>query len=237
MINLFVALLVSTAALVFSLPELTQNGRVLGTATFGKDYSSSPISIETKSNFIREEVTETSKIPFKVRYTKNPNLDTDVENVVREGIDGEKRNIYTLTFWQGKLIEKSFTKTETAPPQDKIVEVGTKFTWKEVNFGGTTYRYWKKMNVRATSYDAHCKGCLGRTWAGTEVQLGTCAVDPKVIVMGSHFYVPGYGVCSALDKGGAIKGNRIDLGFPDVSKGFWSTRNVDIYLLDGEPEN
>ena len=236
MINFLVALLVFTATAAHSTSGLVQNGTVLGETSM-QDYFFSPVSLETKSNFAQKEITEKVRIPFKTQYAKNPNLDADVENVVQEGKDGEKRNIYTLTFWQGKQTDKTLKKTETTPPQDKVVEMGTRYSWKEITSEGKIYKYWKKVNVRATSYDANCKGCTGRTWAGTEVQLGTCAVDPKVIVMGSHFYVPGYGVCSALDIGGAIKGNKIDLGFPDVTKGFWSTRYVDIYLLDGEPKS
>lgn len=92
------------------------------------------------------------------------------------------------------------------------------------------------MNVWATSYDANCRGCTGRAWAGTEVKIGVCAVDPKVISLGTSFYVLGYGPCRAEDIGGMIKGKHIDLGFPDVKNGFWSTRFTDIYLLDGEPK-
>lgn len=236
MINLLATLFIFTAVAAYGSLGMPQRGSVLGTATT-PDYFTSPVSIETKTNFMQKEVTEKITIPFKIQYINNKNLEAEVEKTVQAGKDGERKDVYTLTLWQGKQIDKTLLKTETATPEDKIVEVGTKFTWKETNFSGTAYRYWKKMNVRATSYDANCKGCLGRTWAGTPVQLGTCAVDPKIIVMGSHFYVPGYGVCSALDVGGAIKGKHIDLGFPDVSKGFWSARYVDIYLLDGEPKS
>lgn len=39
----------------------------------------------------------------------------------------------------------------------------------------------------------------------------TIATDPKVIPMGTRVYIPGVGVRVAEDKGGLIKGNRIDL--------------------------
>jgi|GEM_PF-1388190 3D (Asp-Asp-Asp) domain-containing protein len=238
MINPIVVLLLLVTAVEWGSLGITRSGSTLGISTIAfPDYVSTPSNPETKTNFTQKELIEKTRIPFKTRYVNNKELEAETEKTIQEGKDGEKRTVYALTFWQGKQIDKTLKETGQTDPTDKIVEVGTKFTWKETSFGGTVYRYWKKMNVRATSYDANCKGCLGRTWAGTPVQLGTCAVDPKVIVMGSHFYVPGYGVCSALDIGGAIKGKKIDLGFPDVSKGFWSTRYVDIYLLDGEPKD
>lgn len=236
MTNLLATIFIFTAITAYGSLEMPQRDSVLGTAT-ATDYFTSPVNVETKTNFTQKGVTEKIKIPFKTQYVNNKNLEAEVEKTTQEGKDGERKDVYTLTLWQGKQIAKTLTKTETAPPEDKIVEVGTKFTWKETAFGGTTYRYWKKLYVRATSYDASCKGCLGRTWAGTEVKIGVCAVDPKVIALGTSFYVPGYGPCHAEDIGGAIKGKKIDLGFPDVSKGLWSTRYVDIYLLDGEPDS
>ncbi|HLD96603.1 MAG TPA: 3D domain-containing protein [Patescibacteria group bacterium] len=88
----------------------------------------------------------------------------------------------------------------------------------------------------ATSYDGNCKGCSGRTRLTNEpVTWGVCAVDTDVIRpykdTRSQFYVPGYGPCRAADTGGKIKGKRIDLGFEDISKGWWSKRYTDIYTF------
>lgn len=46
---------------------------------------------------------------------------------------------------------------------------------------------------------------------GTIVKWGTVAVDPRLIRLGTHLHVPGYGHGRALDTGSAIKGRRIDL--------------------------
>ena len=43
-------------------------------------------------------------------------------------------------------------------------------------------------------------------------------------------------MCRAEDIGGAIKGNKIDLGFVDASKGNWGAAYTDIYLLTSAPE-
>ena len=49
-----------------------------------------------------------------------------------------------------------------------------------------------------------------RTATGTEPHVGGCAVDPRVIPLGSYIKINGV-VYHAEDTGGAIKGNRVDL--------------------------
>ncbi|OGY26623.1 MAG: hypothetical protein A2Z24_02270 [Candidatus Woykebacteria bacterium RBG_16_44_10] len=88
-----------------------------------------------------------------------------------------------------------------------------------------------KLRVFATSYDKSCPGCNEWTASGLQVGFGVVAVDPKVIPLGTKLFIPGYGVAVAGDTGGAIKGNKIDLGFDDVKHGWWSSRFVEIYIL------
>ena len=91
--------------------------------------------------------------------------------------------------------------------------------------------YSTKMKVYSTSYDKNCSGCSGTTATGLPTGHGVVAVDPKVIPLGTRLYIPGYGEAVAGDTGGNIKGPRIDLGFDDIKKGWWSARFVEIYIL------
>jgi len=70
------------------------------------------------------------------------------------------------------------------------------------------------ITMRGTWYDPfHCGGSgSGRTATGIKAGYGVVAVDPKFIRLGSRLYIEGYGYAVAGDTGGAIKGNRIDLG-------------------------
>jgi len=52
-----------------------------------------------------------------------------------------------------------------------------------------------------------------KTFRGNDVGRGRVAVDPRTIKLGSIMWIPGYGWATADDTGGAIKGNRVDLGF------------------------
>ncbi len=71
----------------------------------------------------------------------------------------------------------------------------------------------------------------GRTATGIPVGWGVAAVDPRVIPLGSHIWVPGYGEAVAADVGGGIVGPRVDLWFPTVGQArVWGLRTVTVAL-------
>lgn len=95
----------------------------------------------------------------------------------------------------------------------------------------------KSINVVATAYTAYCNGCSGITSAGIDLRSNpnqkVIAVDPNIIPLGTKVYVPGYGVAIAGDTGGAIKGNRIDIFIPDLSKAYqFGRQTLTIKVLD-----
>lgn len=85
----------------------------------------------------------------------------------------------------------------------------------------------KRFTCHSTAY------CLqGYTARGTRVALGTIAVDPSVIPMGSLVYVKGYGWARALDTGGAIRGKFIDVWFPTLGQCYqWGSRPVEVVVF------
>lgn len=102
---------------------------------------------------------------------------------------------------------------------------------EKINGKTVAFRYnCIRQNFWTISYDGKCPGCSGKTHFTDEpVRWGVCAVDPQVILPHSIFYVPGYGPCRAVDKGGTLRRKKIDLGFEDVRLGWWSARYTDIY--------
>jgi hypothetical protein len=60
----------------------------------------------------------------------------------------------------------------------------------------------------------------GYTATGTYVHPGTCAVDPRIIPLGSYVTIAGLGICHAEDTGGAIVGYRIDVWVPTVAQAY-----------------
>ncbi|HZK33478.1 MAG TPA: 3D domain-containing protein, partial [Tissierellaceae bacterium] len=129
-------------------------------------------------------------------------------------------------------------------PVSNIVEKGTK-ALVVTSRGNTSFR--KAITMSATAYDLSFESCgkhpghpaYGITASGTHARPGVVAVDPRVIPLGTKLYVesldgtPDYGFASAEDKGGAIKGNKIDLFFEsstDVRN--FGRRKVKVYILD-----
>ncbi len=196
------------------------------------DYLTSSIKVTTQSRFRQKTITVEVPIAFSVEYRDDPQLELGVEKVLQEGREGVRFETYRVIYWQGEEIDRELLKTETKPPQKRIIARGTKIVVRELptsEYG--TLRYWRKLRVWATSYDGRCQGCSGRTFSGTPVRYGTLAVDPKLIPLGTRVYIPGYGIGRAEDIGGEIKGPRIDLGFDDVRQGWWYAQWVEIYLL------
>jgi len=62
------------------------------------------------------------------------------------------------------------------------------------------------------------------------------AVDPDLIPLGSHLWIPGYGHAIADDIGGAIEGHHVDLRMQRYGNmGVWGVRPVRVYVLDEPP--
>jgi 3D (Asp-Asp-Asp) domain-containing protein len=78
----------------------------------------------------------------------------------------------------------------------------------------------------------------GITATGTYAKLGTVAVDPRVIPLGTKMYIVStdgsvvYGYCTAEDTGGAIKGNKVDLFYNTTAECMqFGRRSVYVYIL------
>ncbi len=88
------------------------------------------------------------------------------------------------------------------------------------------------IEMLATAYTAGSAGGSGVTAIGRRAGYGIVAVDPRVIPLGTRLYIPGYGLAIAGDTGGAIVGNRIDLGFDSLREAMlFGRRDVKVYRL------
>lgn len=68
---------------------------------------------------------------------------------------------------------------------------------------------------------------VGVTASGTRARRGTIAADTSIYPMGTIIEVPGYGFGRVEDRGGAIKGGRLDLWFRSHDEALhWGKRTV-----------
>ncbi|NCS32043.1 hypothetical protein GW793_00950 [bacterium] len=154
------------------------------------------------------------------------------EVVVQEGLYGSITRTYDVYLWDGEEVDRRVVSEERINPQTKRIAVGTKKNYRMMDTPDGSITYYDVLSMWSTSYDGNCRGCTGKTYTGALVDHGVCAVDPRVIPLYTKMFIPGYGFCRALDIGGSIKGNKIDLGFENVKNGWWSSRWTDVYLLD-----
>ncbi len=217
----------AVSLLYFSPPSETQ---VLGAEVTPEQVLQAPQPIHTTSRFETKLFTTTEKIDRPITTKDDPESELGEEKVVQEGEDGKKTTVTKVTYYEGKEYERELVSTDIVKPTEKIIAKGTKIVWRTIDVGGEQIRYWRKLRVWATHYDAHCPGCDDTTAIGLKAGKGVIAVDPSVIKLRSKVYIPSYGQAIAGDTGGAIKGNIIDLGFDDAHTAGWTAHFIDIYL-------
>lgn len=91
----------------------------------------------------------------------------------------------------------------------------------------------RAMYVSASGYSAYDPGNSKHTASGTLVRHGVIAVDPNVIPLGTHVFIPGYGDAVAEDIGGSIHGQRIDVAFDTHEEALaFGRRDLEIIIVD-----
>jgi len=187
-------------------------------------------------------VTEAEAIPYDTSWKPDPSLELDAHVVTQAGMEGTKKRTIRITYENGREVQRSIDREWIeAAPVTKVINYGTKIVRRTMTLpGGSPITYWRKIRVLATSYTAATSGKarthpeFGITALGWQAGLGVVAVDPKVINLRAKMYVPGYGLATAGDTGGKIKGRRVDLGYDESNLVLWF-KWVDVYLLDPPP--
>lgn len=200
-------------------------------------FVSAPIIIGMESVFTEKEIVESSKIAYQTEYVDNEEEEYGRELILEEGKTGLTQRYFKLTLWRGEEVSREFIREEIEPPVPEIISRGTKIVWRDLPTPDDgVLAYWYKLSATSTAYTPFCPGCSGRTFTGATAGRGSCAVDPSVIKLGTKLYIPGYGICVAEDTGGAIRGNEIDVCFPDEETAVsWGRRNAEVYLLNKNP--
>ncbi|MGE7907847.1 ubiquitin-like domain-containing protein [Peribacillus sp. NPDC094092] len=222
---------------------LKQQGVKLNDLDRVKPELTEKVEAENTVNVVRiEKVTDVVEEPvdFAVITKKDDSLSKGKEKIVKEGKDGLISKKYEVIKENGKEVKRELLSEKVVnEKQDKVVTVGTRTTVAQASRGVTNVSSpsGKEIYVSSTAYTASCKGCSGVTSTGVDLKSNPgakiIAVDPNVIPLGSKVYVDGYGYAVAADKGGAIKGNRIDVFFSSKNDAYrWGVKRVKVRVLD-----
>ena len=166
-----------------------------------------------------------------------------------QGVAGVRRNTYRVTYENGEKVGKPVLIASDVLKPAVITNriIGTKPapnakpTLNVDNGAGAAgyHGVYKRSLVVIATYYNPAQGAwepgsphYGTTASGMQAGRGVCAVDPRVIPLGTNMYIPGYGPCIAGDTGGEIRGNHVDVGFPDGEGAWWGRRTLEIYILD-----
>jgi uncharacterized protein YabE (DUF348 family)/3D (Asp-Asp-Asp) domain-containing protein len=162
---------------------------------------------------------------------------TGTETYRVEGSDGELVTEYHIRIEDGVEVEKAFVDQYYEPePTDTVIYYAAS-ALNSNSFSPADHQVVNVMRLYGTWYNAASSGRpatdphYGVTRSGALLTKGIVAVDPNVIALGTRLYIPGYGFAVALDTGGGIIGDRIDLGYPDGVAVDWYTGWTDVYLL------
>lgn len=190
----------------------------------------SPVSSGMAIKIVRvktEYLTCDVPVDFEIQKQYTVMLPSDVSRVAQEGRTGMERQDWQVTFKDGKEFMRQLVSRELLEsPIDRIVVYGSA---QAVSRGGEDIRYSRDLDMLASAYTY----TGNNTASGVAPYYGVAAVDTSNIAMGTSLYVDGYGYATALDRGGAIKGNRIDLFFGTHEEAVsWGVRWVKVYVLD-----
>lgn len=231
----------------------------LGVPSYGDYKVSVNLSDETYDGMevqvdsvVQMEQTYTADIPYETIFCYDPGLEEGEQYVKVTGKSGQLQITANVAYVNAAETNRTvLSETVIEQPVNEVIVVGTGEGTDEesnapaigdgviVTADGQVLTYSKSAQFKATAYTHTDEGCNMTTATGTTVRVGTVAVDPTVIPYGTRMFVVTndgsyiYGIGTAEDCGGAIKGNRLDLYFPtDAECWQFGVKACTVYFLD-----
>jgi uncharacterized protein YabE (DUF348 family)/3D (Asp-Asp-Asp) domain-containing protein len=183
-----------------------------------------------------EQAIETERIESETVYEPDVSLPYGAHSVV-QGQDGVHYRRYSVVSEDGQVVSRDLVEEWDDPAAaNTLIYYSTADAPPPPAPDGSNVA--GVLRVYATWYSPASSGrppsdpSYGLTATGVPVTQGIVAVDPSVIPLGTRLFIPGYGNAIAADTGGGIRGDMIDLGYPDGVVPDWISQWVDIYILE-----
>lgn len=177
----------------------------------------------------------------RVRVTPDPvieftqSLAPGKRKVVR-GSDGLRVVTERVTMWDNVAVERVVvSKVTVRGARPAHILEGAPRTFSQLAANTPYHKLLHVYAMEATAYTALTAKAnpTGYTANGMRAQYGIVAVDPGIIPLGSHVFIPGYGLAIAADTGGAIIGHRIDLCMDQYGEAVrFGRQPVTVYVVD-----
>lgn len=192
-----------TLYLTFTLPVATQANIIEETVTTAQFKGVSPYVTDISIKFANTQ---------GVNIRSEPNIDSKILGQTLLNTSFEV--VQELDGWSMITIEDGYAyiKSDYLSDTETSIEYLGKF---------------KISHYCCERYKHICGNGTGKTAMGLNVQPGIISVDPKVIPLGSTIIINGKEYL-AVDTGGKIKGNKIDLAVPTHQE----AKNLGIYYAD-----
>ena len=189
-------------------------------------------------------VVEQVTIPYETITKNTTGTETDTTNkVLQQGKDGLKEVTYKIKYQNEVEIEKTLlSENIIQEPVNKIVQVqknvqtsrAASLPRTSTEVGSTTATV-NGETYKITAYCSCSKCCgkaTGRTASGTQATAGRTVAAPAKFAFGTKLNIGG-NVYTVEDRGGAIKGNRIDIYVSSHSAALqWGVRYLPVSVVE-----
>ncbi len=201
------------------------------------------------SSMFTQEQNYAKHVPHKVIRREDPRMALGSEAVIQQGRDGEAICTALVTYKDGVEVDrKTVYENVITKPVDEIIVRGTGEAVEEQTYPiigdgyiilqtGEVLTYTHTDTFMATAYTSWIEDVIDMTATGTHARHGAVAVDPKVIPYGTRMFIVTadgefvYGLATAEDCGGGVKGKHIDLFFETLAECNFGRQDITVYFL------
>ena len=191
--------------------------------------------LENYAPITEKIVVEQVTIPYET-VTKNSETTGDTTSrVLQQGKDGLKEVTYKIKYQNDVEIEKTVVSEKViTEPVDKIVQVQKKATSRGSTLPRTTASTNGGTTYKITAY-CPCAKCCGKTngmtASGTKATAGRTVAASSKFAFGTKLNIGGH-IYTVEDRGGAIKGNKIDIFVNTHSEALqWGVRYLTVSVV------